>query len=111
MRIFRGLIFLSSLLFVAFGFLPLALVPAPRRWHLKARLLRNWARWILPRIGIHVSEEEADDDAHSGGRVIVANHLSYLDIPILLARAPCSFLGKEEITAGPLIGWIARRSG
>jgi 1-acyl-sn-glycerol-3-phosphate acyltransferase len=110
MRLLRCFTFVSSLLILGALFLPLALVPAPRRWHLKSRLLGAWARWILPRIGIHISEAPDHVPPHTA-RVIVANHISYLDIPLLLARGPCLFLGKEEILSWPIIGWIARRSG
>jgi 1-acyl-sn-glycerol-3-phosphate acyltransferase len=103
--------FVLSLLAVGAAFLPLSLVPAPHRWHLKARLLTTWSRIVLKAFGIRVSEEALAAPSASGSRVIVANHVSYLDIPVLLARSPCLFLGKEEITLWPIIGWIAKRSG
>lgn len=43
--------------------------------------------------------------------VIVANHLSYLDILILSAATPCFFVAKAEISHWPFFGWAARSGG
>lgn len=43
--------------------------------------------------------------------VVVANHLSYLDILILSAAMPCFFVAKAEIASWPFFGWIASRGG
>lgn len=107
--------FVVSLLAVGAAFLPLSLVPAPRRWHLKAAALGIWARVVLRAFNISISESH-DAVNHPArqrrkARVLVANHVSYLDIPVLMARFPCLFLGKAEITTWPIMGWIARRSG
>jgi len=46
----------------------------------------------------------------SGG-VLVCNHLSYLDIPVLAALAPCVFVAKREVKHWPVFGWFAKRAG
>jgi 1-acyl-sn-glycerol-3-phosphate acyltransferase len=43
--------------------------------------------------------------------VVVANHLSYLDIVILSAAMPCFFVAKAEIRAWPFFGKAARTGG
>ncbi len=43
--------------------------------------------------------------------IIVANHLSYLDILILSAATPCCFVAKSEINRWPYFGWAARAGG
>jgi len=45
------------------------------------------------------------------GMLLVANHVSWLDIPVLGARAPVAFLSKAEIRSWPLIGWMAGLAG
>src|SRR5689334_21385022 len=40
--------------------------------------------------------------------LIVSNHSSYLDIPVLGSRVPVSFTPKAEIAKWPLIGSICR---
>jgi 1-acyl-sn-glycerol-3-phosphate acyltransferase len=45
-----------------------------------------------------------------GGRLFVANHRSYVDIPLMLAHVPAVFLAKSEIADWPLFGRLARRA-
>ncbi len=40
--------------------------------------------------------------------LVVSNHVSWLDIPILSAVAPVSFVAKKEISRWPLAGTLAR---
>jgi 1-acyl-sn-glycerol-3-phosphate acyltransferase len=40
--------------------------------------------------------------------LFVANHASYLDIPILSALIPSAFAAKAEVNSWPLIGFLAR---
>ena len=43
--------------------------------------------------------------------ILVANHLSYLDIVVLAASQPLVFVSKSEVRAWPLIGWLVRCAG
>lgn len=45
------------------------------------------------------------------GTLVVANHLSWLDIPAFLAVEPMTFLAKREVTNWPVIGAFAQRAG
>lgn len=38
----------------------------------------------------------------------VANHVSYLDIPVLGARLECVFVAKQEVASWPLFGFLAK---
>jgi 1-acyl-sn-glycerol-3-phosphate acyltransferase len=49
-------------------------------------------------------------DIPSGG-LLVCNHLSYLDILVLSALAPCVFVAKREVKHWPVIGWFAKLAG
>jgi lyso-ornithine lipid O-acyltransferase len=40
--------------------------------------------------------------------LIIANHTSWLDIPVLSAVAPVSFVAKREVAAWPLVAQLAR---
>jgi 1-acyl-sn-glycerol-3-phosphate acyltransferase len=72
-----------------------------------ARRLPCWYhRQVCRLIGmrLHVEGEIA-----SGRPVlIVANHVSWLDIPVMSAIAPVSFIAKREVGTWPFIGWLAR---
>ncbi len=39
--------------------------------------------------------------------LLVANHISWLDIPVLASHVPVRFLSKAEVRQWPLIGWMA----
>jgi 1-acyl-sn-glycerol-3-phosphate acyltransferase len=43
--------------------------------------------------------------------LLVANHLSYLDIVFLGALTPCVFVAKSEVKRWPVFGWFARLAG
>ncbi len=41
----------------------------------------------------------------------LANHISWVDIPVLGGVAPLSFLAKQEVARWPLLGYLARQAG
>lgn len=43
--------------------------------------------------------------------LVVSNHISWCDIPVLGGLAPVRFLSKAEVARWPLIGWLARQAG
>lgn len=78
--------------------LPLEWVPdVVRWWH--ARLCR-----VLG-MRIKVTGEIAPN------ALLVGNHVSWLDIPVIGAQARILFLTKAEVGNWPLIGWMARIAG
>ncbi|WP_295687996.1 1-acyl-sn-glycerol-3-phosphate acyltransferase [uncultured Nevskia sp.] len=46
-----------------------------------------------------------------GTRVIVCNHISWLDIPVVAAFEATRFVSKAEVGEWPVIGWLADASG
>ncbi len=40
--------------------------------------------------------------------LIVSNHTSWLDIPVLSAVAPVSFIAKKEVAGWPFVSWLAK---
>jgi len=43
--------------------------------------------------------------------LLVANHLSYVDIPTICATVPAVFVSKAEVRRWPVIGWLASLGG
>ena len=41
------------------------------------------------------------------GGLIVANHISWLDIPVIGSTGPLSFVAKAEVATWPVIGWLS----
>ncbi len=83
------------------------LVPATESV-LQPMLVGTWARVVLWIMGIRVRVEGKPP---SGGFFLVANHLSYVDIPVLLAHLNGRFLAKSEIASWPVLGFLARATG
>ena len=73
----------------------------------RIEVLHRWSRRTLPRMGIRF--EVTGSPAVEG--LIASNHLSYLDILVYSAIAPCAFIAKREVRAWPAVGWIATLAG
>jgi 1-acyl-sn-glycerol-3-phosphate acyltransferase len=43
-----------------------------------------------------------------GPVLIVSNHISWLDIPVLASLTPLSFIAKREVASWPFISWLAK---
>ena len=70
-------------------------------------LRRRWSRRMLGVLGI---ELEARGAAVAPGCMLVANHISWVDIFVINALAPAAFVSKAEVHAWPVIGWLAARN-
>lgn len=62
---------------------------------------------MLDALGIQV---EADLAHAVPGALLVANHVSWIDIFVINAALPAAFVSKEEVRHWPLIGWLAARN-
>ncbi len=106
MRSLRAfLILLSFALFtVPLMFYQLALLAIGSDW---ARTFPHWYhKKVCTLFGVKV---------HKDGEVaadlpvfLVSNHTSWLDIPVLSAVAPLSFIAKSEVAKWPFFGWLAK---
>jgi 1-acyl-sn-glycerol-3-phosphate acyltransferase len=84
----------------------------PRASPERRRALNGWwAAKLLRIVGIHVEVEGDPPAAGTGGAVLAANHVSWLDIFALQAVSPTRFVAKSEVRDWPLAGWIAERAG
>ena len=73
------------------------------------RHIRRWSGQLMGMCNVTVEPVGgADMLAHA---VVVANHVSWLDIFVINALQPCRFVAKAEIRAWPLAGWLAEQAG
>lgn len=70
-------------------------------------LVRWWSVRLLIILGVSLSVRGQSQDAP----IWVANHISWLDIIVLMAISPSRFLSKAEVAQWPLIGWLSQRAG
>ena len=80
--------------------LPVAGVP------LQERMVRWWSAGLLRVFGLRVHRR---GQPLSGGVLMVANHVSWLDIEMIHSQVLVGFVAKAEIQRWPLVGWLAAR--
>lgn len=110
----RALIRLPLLLVVTLAFLLgwgiLALWPRGRegRVALRRGVSRRWAASMCRVLGARI---QVLGELPAGPGFLITNHVSYLDIPVLMSLTGCRFVSKDEIANWPFIGWLARAAG
>lgn len=72
----------------------------------RLRLKSGASQGILDALGI---ELDVDLSHAVPGALIVANHISWVDIFVINAALPSAFVSKEEVRHWPLIGWLAAK--
>jgi 1-acyl-sn-glycerol-3-phosphate acyltransferase len=81
------------------------------RWSQERRNARvqQWSRDMLRALGIPL---EVQGQPPAGGPLLlVANHISWLDILVLHAARHCRFVAKSEVRHWPLVGTLATGGG
>jgi len=88
-----------------------AFVPPRGDWFLL--FARGWARTILLLCGIRARVIHAERLTGARSVIVAANHESFVDILVLLARLPMQvrFLAKRGVFAVPILGWSIRAAG
>lgn len=93
---------------LAFGLFPLLDVVSTAPVRARQRIVRAWMRGLCRLFGVRVEIEGAPAP---GPVLFAANHISWLDIPVLYAAADAAFVAKAEVRAWPLVGGMAARAG
>lgn len=105
LRALWRLIGLCALTAPTFGiFLVAGLFGAKRRKGLR----RAWARAVARLLGIEIRITGTPPQAPF---LLVANHLSYIDILTLMSELDCIFVAKAELAGWPILGLLARSTG
>jgi 1-acyl-sn-glycerol-3-phosphate acyltransferase len=76
-------------------------------------LARRWSRMLLAACFVRCEVEGAEKLNPDTSYVVVANHSSYMDIPVLYAALPLQvrFFAKKGLFSIPLLGWHLSRAG
>lgn len=88
----------------------LLLFPFLDRREREQRLVR-WAGRLLGVVGVRVVARGRPPTIRGGGALIVANHVSWLDIHLIHSLLPARFISKAEVRDWPVIGWLADKAG
>lgn len=97
-----GLLLLGGALCVAFLF-PWLRYPA------RARIKRRWSQLLVAALGVDIVQDAAVRTSIPPG-LVVANHVSFLDIFVINAVMPVTFVAKSEVAGWPVIGWLTART-
>ena len=78
-----------------------------RTWPLGARRLPHWYhKQVCRLIGVRVTV--VGRLAPDRPVLLLANHSSWLDIPVISAAVPVSFVAKKEVASWPFVSWLAK---
>jgi 1-acyl-sn-glycerol-3-phosphate acyltransferase len=83
------------------------LVGLPRR----QRIIRTWCRGLLSILRVEARVHGLPANGLPGNVLIVANHVSWLDIFVLNTVQPARFIAKSELAAWPLVGRLMAGAG
>ncbi|MGF6781078.1 lysophospholipid acyltransferase family protein [Paraburkholderia sp. GAS334] len=76
----------------------------------RLELNRAWSLKMLRLCGMRLVVHN-DDVRLDEGALVVANHISWIDIYVINAWRPTPFVSKAEIRKWPVVGWLAAQLG
>lgn len=79
---------------------------AGRAWRIKC-----WSIKLVAMCGVDVEIRHGVGTETAARALIVANHVSWLDIFVINSVDACRFVAKSDIRDWPLIGWLSAKSG
>lgn len=71
--------------------------------------VRCWSWLFNLSVGLRVKYNPIEPP--KGAALVVANHISWIDIFVIDTWHPCRFVAKSEINHWPVIGWLCRHTG
>ncbi len=103
------LVLLGALYWLLRGYLTMRLVFPRVGLARKQALTQAWARALLRLFRVEV--DVAGSIPATGPLLLAANHISWLDILLLLAAAPVQFIARIENKHWPILGWMTQQAG
>ncbi|MGH8617468.1 MAG: lysophospholipid acyltransferase family protein [Burkholderiales bacterium] len=104
-RLFRGGLHVFEGLAIMLFLFPFT-TPAGRRRH-----IRRWSAQLLALFGVRVKVKGEAPGRSDAPLMLAANHVSWLDIFVILARVDVRFVSKSEVRQWPLVGYLAATAG
>jgi 1-acyl-sn-glycerol-3-phosphate acyltransferase len=75
----------------------------------RRRILQRWSAGLLEILNVSLKIRAEDSISALPPGLIVANHISWLDVMVLNSVIPMRFVAKSEVRTWPAIGWLAAR--
>lgn len=73
-------------------------------------LIRTWSARMLRILAVE-TRVSGEPLLLNHGELLVANHVSWIDIWLILSLYPVRFVSKSDVRGWPVIGWLAQRCG
>ncbi len=73
--------------------------------------IQRWSKQLLKIFKLRLKVTNAELLPNSGGYLIAANHISWIDIASIHSFLPCRFVAKSEVADWPVFGWMAEQVG
>ncbi len=77
----------------------------------RTRRVKRWSMKLLAILNVEVVVKGDPEAAHRAGALLVANHVSWMDIYVLFSVVRTRFVSKAEVRGWPLIGRLAEAAG
>ncbi|MGH8744778.1 MAG: lysophospholipid acyltransferase family protein [Burkholderiales bacterium] len=77
----------------------------------QVQTLKRWSLKLLDILNIRFAIRGNPPEILPRGSLLVANHVSWLDIYLLYIQCPARFVAKAEVRAWPLMGWLCEKAG
>lgn len=77
----------------------------------RTKAIGNWSKTLLHLFNIRVRVVGTPPGHYPANTVLVANHISWLDIFAINAITVSRFVAKAEVRHWPLIGWLSTNTG
>jgi len=79
--------------------------------NIQRRMMQNWAAGLLSILEIRLHCYGSLPAAEVPRVLFAANHVSWLDVCVLMAACPTRFVAKAEISKWPVLGLLGRNAG
>ncbi|HEY9100770.1 lysophospholipid acyltransferase family protein [Chitinimonas sp.] len=77
----------------------------------RVRAVARWSRRLCLILGVKVRVRGVVPAPMPANTMLVANHVSWLDIFVMNAGTVARFVAKAEVRHWPLLGWLCQRTG
>ena len=103
--------FTSLIIWVVLGFLALVLISSLRTSNIKRKVINYWSKILLSLVRLRVICRVPKNELPAHPFILVANHISWLDVFVLLSVLPVSFIAKIEIKKWFFLGNLVEMAG
>lgn len=74
-------------------------------------IVRRWYKNMLSLLNVECSLTGVIPHEKDTPAIIIANHISWVDIPLIGSQTPVNFLSKAEVADWPVVGTVAKKLG